>query len=65
MGNFIQSLKSENAALKDKSTDATNICNELLRYMNSEKFHCGNELDGYINTSDVQAYLMRIKESLL
>lgn len=31
---------------------------EFVAFLNSEKFHCGNSLDGYVNVSDVQARLM-------
>ena len=39
--------------------------NAFLRHLNSNKFHCGDELDGYINISDVYDYLLTIKDSLL
>lgn len=34
---------------------------ELLRYLSSPKFHCGNELDGYVSIKDVA---IRINETI-
>jgi hypothetical protein len=45
-------------------SDANTICNELLHYLNSEKFRCGDELDGYVSCKDVLYYVMRIKSNL-
>ena len=35
---------------------------ELMTYMTSEKYHCGDEMDGYINISDVQPRLEEMGE---
>jgi len=37
------------------------IVNDLYTYMNSKKFHCGDDLDNYINTQDVSNYLDKIR----
>ena len=34
---------------------------ELMSYMNSEKYHCASELDGYISISDVQTRLEEMR----
>lgn len=33
---------------------------ELRKYINSSKFNCGGELDGYVNTKDIEARLQNI-----
>lgn len=37
---------------------------ELQRYINSSKFLCGNELDRYVNISDIQSRLYNAEERL-
>ena len=38
------------------------LINEFQQYLNSDKFACGNELDGYINISDVHDMLDQIRD---
>jgi hypothetical protein len=52
------------ASLQADIVDANKVCNELLHYLNSKKFRCGNELDNYVNCDDVRYYIMRIKSNL-
>lgn len=62
--NFIKGLQAkvkENEATKAK-VDA--IISDLYAYMNLKKFHCGDELDGYINTQDVRNYLDQIRGTI-
>jgi hypothetical protein len=62
--NYIKSLKNDKAQLemaKDRAHMA--IC-DLAQYLNSDKFSCGNELDGYVNVDDVKRYLLTIKEAV-
>lgn len=33
---------------------------ELLKYMQLPKYHCGDQLDNYINISDVQSFTSNI-----
>jgi hypothetical protein len=64
MGNFIKSLQNDRDQLmiaKDRAHEA--IC-DLAQYLQSDKFHCGDELDGYVNVDDVQRYLINIKDAL-
>jgi hypothetical protein len=42
----VRSLKHEQAALQDSITD-------LVAYITSSKFRCGDPLDGYVNVQDV------------
>lgn len=37
---------------------------ELMQYLNSDKFQCGDELDGYVNVKDVLDRLVTIRQSL-
>jgi hypothetical protein len=50
--------------LESDIIDANKTCNELLHYLNSKKFRCGDTLDGYVSTNDVRAYVMMIKSNL-
>ena len=62
--NYIKRLELE---LKEANADkemADYVVNELFRYLNSDKFACGNELDGYISIRDVRGYLTRIRAQL-
>lgn len=51
--NYIHKLQDENENLKAKLAKKEAMINELRRYLNSGKFHCGDELDGYVNVADV------------
>ena len=42
--------------------EINNLINEFAMYMNSEKFHCGCNLDGFINVSDVHDMLDQIRD---
>ena len=54
----MQSQVKEHEASKEKIDQ---VINDLYAYMNSKKFHCGDELDNYINTQDVRNYLDQIR----
>ena len=41
-----------------------NSINQQITYLNSKKFHNGDELDGYINVSEVIDMLEQIKDDL-
>lgn len=49
-----------NANYNIKLTD--DIILELSSYLNSDKFNCNNELDGYVNIKDIFNYLNRIRQ---
>jgi hypothetical protein len=55
----------EIALLETSVKSAHTAILELRRYMNSLKFHCGDGLDNYINTSDVHNRLDIITGKLL
>ena len=62
--NYIKKLEKENASLTDKSIDATMQIYDLRRYLLSDKFRCGDELDQYVNIQDVLNRLDCIESAL-
>lgn len=38
---------------------------EALAYLDSEKFRCGSELDGYVSVSDMVARIRTIERALI
>ena len=36
----------------------------LAQYLEADKFHCGSDLDNYVNIDDVRRYLIIIKDEL-
>lgn len=61
----IDQLEKENNELKAKLADTKSKIDELTAYLSSKKFHCGNSLDGYVNTQDVLDQLRDIRVILL
>lgn len=53
--NYIHELQADNTALTERIDSARTALTDLLVYLNSEKFRCGNTLDGYVNVRDVIA----------
>lgn len=51
--NYIKQLEIDNKALLASIDLINQQINDLRIYLNSEKFRCGNELDSYVNVSDV------------
>jgi hypothetical protein len=51
--NYIHKLKKDNEGLKDEINIIKESLDDLRRYLNSSKFQCGDELDGYVNVKDV------------
>jgi len=62
--NFIKQLQEETQEKSCRIIDAQEKINETLRYLNSDKFRCGNALDGYVNISDVYDRIMIIRNIL-
>ena len=50
-------LQADVARLICEQINCASVLIEFKAFLNSEKFRCGNSLDGYINVSDVQARL--------
>lgn len=51
--NYIKRLEQELAEMKTLAEEARNEATSLRRYLTSDKFRSGNELDGYVNVKDV------------
>jgi hypothetical protein len=64
MGNYIKSLKNDKAQLEMAKDRAHEAVADLAQYLNSEKFRCGDALDGYVNIEDVKRYLINIKDAI-
>lgn len=50
-------LQADVARLICEQINCASVLIEFKAFLNSEKFRCGNSLDGYINVNDVQARL--------
>jgi len=51
----------EEIAGKDEAVvNALHGMERILAHMQSSKFHCGSELDGYISTSDMHRFIVDI-----
>lgn len=55
--NYINQLQGERDGLQRQADTIADGLNDLRRYLQSDKFRCGDRLDGYVNTADVLAYL--------
>ena len=53
--NYIKRLESDRHTLESGITNIASELDDLIAYLQSEKFSCGSDLDGYVNTSDVLA----------
>jgi hypothetical protein len=62
--NHIKQLQADNLLLKLQTEAADDLIGDLFRYLQSDKFHCGHELDNYVNTADIQSRLQEIRNSL-
>jgi hypothetical protein len=57
--------KNEYIAELEQSLNAVNESTlDILRYLNSPKFHCGDGLDNYVNTSDIRSRLMIVRDKM-
>jgi len=62
--NYIQKLKEENVEYINKINSALDEIIAIRCYLQSNKFCCGNELDGYVSISDVQVRLDNVRDAL-
>lgn len=64
MSNHIRDLKyqAELANAQRQSADTEIV--ELIQYLNSDKFQCGSELDGYVNVKDIMDRLRNVRACL-
>jgi hypothetical protein len=62
--NYIKRLQEENKGLKANIENAETVIQDMQRYLNSNKFRCGDELDQYININDILTRLNEVKAEL-
>ena len=53
-------LHEQVKVLKDRIKELEDNNADILRYINSKKFRCGDKLDGYVNVSDIRNYIMNV-----
>jgi hypothetical protein len=52
-GNYIINLQKTVENLSAQKQEARDVISDLREYLQSGKFNCGDELDGYVNVQDV------------
>lgn len=62
--NYIKRLEGEKKDAQEAREKALEALQELEVYLDSAKFRCGDDLDGYVNVSDVVLRLREIRSSL-
>jgi hypothetical protein len=62
--NHITRLQLDKSDLEFNASQARIAIHDLFAYVNSGKFSCGNELDGYVNVDDVRRYLLNALDKL-
>jgi hypothetical protein len=63
--NYIKRLEQEGQDASEKRDKALEALRDLQGYLGSEKFRCGDDLDGYVNVQDVLNRLAHIQDALL
>ena len=58
--NYIKKLQLDVKNANDNRAEIEAIVNDLSRYLNSNKFNCGDDLDGYVNIKDIFNYINQI-----
>jgi hypothetical protein len=53
MANYIINLQETVANLSAQKQEARDVIRDLREYLQSGKFNCDDELDGYVNVQDV------------
>lgn len=64
MANYIKTLQEENKQKQETIDTLERGLNDLLRYINSEKFNGDGELSGYVNVRDIALRVNEIKSQL-
>jgi hypothetical protein len=63
--NYIKTLQDRVAELEAEKQSARETLIELETYLLSTKFHCGDELDGYVSIQDVLARMRDAQNMLI
>jgi len=63
--NYIKKLESLNKAHGDTIVNISTRLDNILAYLNSSKFYCGSELDGYVSVQDIMLRLREIRSELI
>lgn len=50
--------------LKQDKDNCDNNLLEIVSYLNSSKFRCGDELDGYVNINDILSRIQLVRDEL-
>lgn len=62
--NYIKKIEGENRNAVEAKEKALEAIKDLECYLESSKFNCGSELDGYVNVKDVLARLVHVNGAL-
>jgi hypothetical protein len=60
--NYISKLQQQVSEDKATMADAAAQLRDVIAYLSSSKFRCGDELDGYVNINDL---LPRLQQAVL
>ena len=52
-GNYILDMQETVVNLSCQRREYKEVVDDLRAYLQSDKFNCGNELDGYVSVQDV------------
>lgn len=61
---YINRLEAEAQAANTAAKATREQIDDLVSYLNSSKFRCGDELDGYVNIQDILPRLFEMRSSL-
>ena len=62
--NYIKQLQEQNLELSEKLNNIESSINDILRYINSSKFHANesDRLNNYVNVGDMNLRLQEVKQ---
>lgn len=58
--NYIKKLERDKRIAKYQMDEMKIRIEELRAYIHSDKFNCGDELDGYVSVKDIEARIQHI-----
>lgn len=62
--NYINRLQAEASEHIEHRHKAKCEINDIIKYLSSDKFSCGSELDGYVNIRDILPRLYALRLNL-